>query len=109
MRLGQVGQKGVVADRHFPYDQQPGSTMTNAVVDTMVAAVDGPTIMVKYKEGEKKVIVPPNTPIVATAAGDKNELKPGTHMIIHGATKQPDGSLTAPNIYIGRDGLVPPM
>jgi hypothetical protein len=102
-------QKGVVADRHFPYDQQPGSTMTNAFVDTMVAAVDGPTIMVKYKDGEKKVIVPPNTPIVATAAGDKNELKPGTHMIIHGATKQPDGSLTAPAIYVGRDGLVPPM
>jgi len=102
-------QKGVVADRHFPYDWQPGSTMTNAIVDTMVAAVDGPTITVKYKDGEKKVIVPPNTPIVASAAGDKTELKPGTHMIIHGATKQADGSLTAPSIYIGRDGLVPPM
>ena len=102
-------QKGVVADRHFPYDQQPGSTMTNAFVDTMVAAVDGPTIMVKYKDGEKKVIVPPNTPIVATAAGDKSELKPGTHFIIHGATKQPDGSLTASSINVGRDGLVPPM
>ena len=102
-------QKGVVADRHFPYDWQPGSTMTNAIVDTMVAAVDGPTITVKYKDGEKKVIVPPNTPIVVSAAGDKSELKPGTHLIIHGATKQPDGSLTAPTIYIGRDGLVPPM
>jgi hypothetical protein len=102
-------QKGAVADRHFPYDWQPGSTMTNAIVDTMVAAIDGPTITVKYKDGEKKVIVPPNTPIVASAAGDKSELKPGTHMIIHGATKQADGSLTAPAIYIGRDGLVPPM
>src|SRR5438093_5089602 len=63
-------QKGVVADRHFPYDWQLGSTMTNAIVDTMVAAVDGPTIT-EYKDGEKKVIVPPNTPIVVSAAGDK--------------------------------------
>jgi hypothetical protein len=102
-------QKGVVADRHFPYDWQPGSTMTNAVVDTMVAAVDGPTVTVKYKDGEKKVIVPPNTPVVTSVASDKSELKPGTHLIIHAATKQPDGSLTASSINVGRDGLVPPM
>src|SRR6266478_5702507 len=48
-------QKGVVADRHSPWDLQPGSTMTNAIVDTTVAGVDGQTIMVKYKDGEKKV------------------------------------------------------
>jgi len=102
-------QKGVVADRHGPWDQQPGSTMTNAIVDTTVAGVDGQTLMVKYKDGEKKVIVPPNTPIVAYAPGDKSELKAGSHIIIMGATKQPDGSLTTPAINVGRDGVVPPM
>jgi hypothetical protein len=102
-------QKGVVPDRHGPWDLQPGSTMTNAIVDTTVAGVDGQTIMVKYKDGEKKVIVPPNTPIVAYAPGDKSELKPGAQIIIFGATKQADGSLTTPAINVGRDGVVPPM
>src|SRR5438552_1130440 len=102
-------QKGVVADRHFPYDWQPGSTMTNAIVDTTVAGVDGQTIMVKYKDGEKKVIVPPNATIVAYAPGDKSELKPGAQIIIFGATKQADGSLTTPAISVGRCGVTPPM
>jgi hypothetical protein len=102
-------QKGVVADRHSPWDLQPGSTMTNAIVDTTVAGVDGQTIMVKYKDGEKKVIIPPNTPIVAYAPAEKSELKPGAQIIIFGATKQADGSLTTPAISVGRDGVVPPM
>ena len=102
-------QKGVVADRHTPWDLQPGSTMTNAIVDTTVAGVDGLAIMVKYKDGEKKIIVPPNATIVAYAPGDKSELKPGAQIIIFGATKQPDGSLTTPAISVGRDGVTPPM
>ena len=102
-------QKGVVPDRHGPWDLRPGSTMTNAIVETTVAGVDGQTVMVKYKDGEKKVIVPPNTPIVAYAPGNKSELKPGAQVIIFGATKQADGSLTTPAINVGRDGVVPPM
>jgi len=102
-------QKGVVADRHIPWDLQPGSTMTNAIVDTTVAGVDGQVIMVKYKDGEKKVIVPPNATIVAYAPGDKSELKPGAQIIIFGATKQTDGSLTTSAISVGRGGVTPPM
>ena len=97
------------AEGHRPWDREPGSTMTNAAVDTTVAGVDGQTIMVKYKDGEKKVIVPPNTPIVAYAPGKKDELKPGAHIFIVAATKQPDGTLTAPGMNVGRDGVVPPM
>ncbi len=102
-------QRGVVPDRFLPWDLQPGSTMTNAFVDTTVAGVEGQTITVKYKDGEKKVIVPPNTPIVAVALGSKDDIKPGAHVFIVGATKQADGSLTTPAIYVGRDGVVPPM
>jgi hypothetical protein len=83
--------------------------MTNAIVDTTVAGVDGQTIMVKYKDGEKKVIVPPNTPIVAYTPGSKSDLKPGAQVFIVAATKQADGSLTTPAISVGRDGVVPPM
>jgi hypothetical protein len=102
-------QKGVVPDRFGPWDRQPGSTMTNAFVDTTVAGVDGQTITVKYKDGEKKVIVPPDTSIVAVALGSKDDIKPGAHVFIVAATKQPDGSLTTPAMYVGRDGVVPPM
>ena len=38
---------------HYPWDLQPKSTMTNASVEQVVTAVNGPTLMVKYKDGEK--------------------------------------------------------
>lgn len=109
IHLFMESQKGVVADRHFPWDREPGSTMTNANVDSKVASVDGEVIVVKYKDGEKKVIVPPNTPVVAVTPGSKADLKPGAMMFIVAAQKQPDGSLTAAGIYVGRDGAAPPM
>ena len=100
-------QRGT-GEGHRPWDR-PGTTMTNATVDTTVSGVDGQVITVKYKDGEKKVIVPPTATIVAYAPGDKSELKPGAQVIIFGATKQADGSLTTPAISVGRDGVTPPM
>src|SRR5258708_22271963 len=47
-----------------PWDQRPNSTMTNATVAETVKGTDGQNILVKYKDGEKKVVVPPGTPIV---------------------------------------------
>src|ERR1700741_4273084 len=76
-----------------PWDLRPNSTMTNATVSESVAGVDGQTIMVKYKDGEKKVVVSPDTPTVAFAPGDKSEIKPGAKIIIFGATKKEDGTL----------------
>ena len=102
-------QKGVVQARHFGWDREPGSTMTNANVETSVSSVDGQVVVVKYPEGEKKVIVPPNTNIVAMAPGGKSDLKPGAAFIIMAAQKQPDGTLVAPAINVGRDGATPPM
>ena len=102
-------QRGVVPTSHFPWDRQPGSTMTNADVESQVTGVDGQTIMVKYKDGEKKVIVPPSTPVVRFVPGGKDDLKPGAQFFIVAATKQDDGSYTAPAINVGRDGTAPPM
>jgi outer membrane lipoprotein SlyB len=102
-------QKGVVADRHLPWDRQPGSTMTNANVESTVAGVDGQTLMVKYKDGEKKVVVPPNTPIVSYTPGNPGDLKVGAKIFIVAAKKEADGSLSAPGISVGRDGTAPPM
>ena len=91
-----------------PWDREPGSTMTNAAVDSTVSSVDGQVVTVKYKDGEKKVVIPPGTPIVAYAPGDKAEIKAGAQIIIMGAQRQPDGSLVAPAINVGR-GVTPPM
>ena len=102
-------QKGVVPARFSPWDREPGSTMTNADVSSTVAGVDGQTIMVKYPDGEKKVIVPANTNIVAFTPGSTADLKPGAQFIIIAAQKAPDGSLTAAGINVGRDGAAPPM
>jgi hypothetical protein len=101
-------QRGVVPDRHGPWDAKPGSTMTNAYVGTKVAAKDGETLTVKYKEGEKKVVVGPDTLIQAVAPGKKDELKAGAQIIVMQSEKQADGSFLAKNIYVGR-GLTPAM
>jgi hypothetical protein len=101
-------QRGV-AEGFRPWDLRAGSTMTNATVAETVAGVDGQNILVKYKDGEKKVVVPPDTPIVAFLAGDKSELKPGAKVIIFSAVKKDDGTLEASRVAVGRDGLTPPM
>jgi hypothetical protein len=94
---------------HYPWDLQADSTMTNANVEESVAGVDGQTLTLKYKNGEKKIIVTPATVIVTYNPGDKNDLKPGAKIFIAAAKKQPDGSLQAGRINYGKDGLTPPM
>lgn len=101
-------QRGVVPDRHGPWDGRPNSTMTNAYVANMVTGKDGETLTVKYKEGEKKVVVTKDTVIAAAAPGSKDELKAGAQLIIFGWDKQPDGSVLAKVMYVGR-GVTPAM
>jgi len=74
----------------------------------MVASKDGETLKVKYKDGEKTIHVSPQTVIAAAAKGDRSELKPGAQIIIFGWDKQPDGSVLAKTLYVGR-GVAPAM
>src|SRR5205809_1985501 len=101
-------QRGA-AEGFRPWDLRAGSTMTNATVAETVKSTDGQNILVKYKDGEKKVVVPPDTPIVTFVAGEKSELKPGARIIIFGAVKKDDGTLEANRVNVGRDGVTPPM
>ena len=89
------------------WDRQPNSTMTNATVTETVASVDGQVLTVKYKGGEKRIVVPPEAAILAYSAGDRSELKPGAHVAILRAVKQEDGTLRADRINIGRGDVVP--
>ena len=93
---------------HYPWDLRPQSTMTNANVEQIASTVDGPTLTMKYKDGEKKIFVPANTPIVAYVPGDKSDLKAGAKVFII-AVKQPDGTLQGRAWRVGRDGVTPPM
>jgi hypothetical protein len=93
---------------HYPWDLQPQSTMTNANVEQVVSAVDGRTLTLKYKDGEKKITVLANAPIVTYVPGDKSDIKPGAKVFIV-AVKQADGTLQGRAWRIGRDGLTPPM
>lgn len=102
-------QRGVVPARFSPWDRQPGSTMTNADVTSTVASVDGQVMMVKYADGEKKIIVPPDTPVVKFMPGSMSDLKAGAQVFILAAKKMPDGTLDTGGIQVGRDGATPPM
>jgi len=108
---------------HRPYAPVPNGTMTNgtltgaamtgaamtngAASGSTVAGVEGSTIVVKYKDGEKKIVVPPNAPILRYEIGSKGDLKPGARFTVGAATKKPDGTLEANRINVGRDGVVP--
>ena len=91
-----------------PYDLKPNSTMTNATVSESVVGNDGHTLLVKYKDGEKKVFVADNTPVVTFVPGDKSELKAGAKVVAF-MKQLPDGSFETNRVSVGLDGLTPPM
>jgi hypothetical protein len=99
-------QRGL-SEGHRPWDARPNSTMTNGTVDQTVAGFDGRVVIVKYKDGEKKIIVPPDARILAYHAGDKSELKPGAFIAIVRAIKKPGGSLETNRVNVGRGEVVP--
>jgi hypothetical protein len=99
-------QRGT-GEGHRSWDGAPNSTMTNGTVGATVTGVDGPAITVKYKDGEKKIVVPPGVPIVRYEIGNLSELKPGASITVVSATKQPDGTFSAARVNVGRDGVVP--
>jgi len=91
-----------------PYDLKPNSSMTNATVSESVVGNDGHTLLVKYKDGEKKVFVADNAPVVTFVPGDKSDLKAGAKVIAF-LKQLPDGSFETNRVSVGRDGLTPPM
>jgi hypothetical protein len=94
---------------HYDWDLKPQTKMTNANVEQTVAGVEGQILSVKYKDGEKKLLVTPETAVVTYVIGNKDEIKPGTKVFVAAAKKQPDGTLLTPRITYGKDGLTPPM
>jgi hypothetical protein len=94
---------------HYDWDLKPNTKMTNANVEQTVGSVDGQMLSVKYKDGEKKLLVTPETAVVTYIAGSKDDLKPGIKVFVGAAKKLPDGTVQTPRITYGKDGLTPPM
>ena len=97
-----------VGEGHRGHDLQPSSTMTNGNVEQTAASRDGQMLTLKYKDGEKKIVVPADAPIVVYVPGEKSELKAGASIFIAAAVRQPDGTLQTPRVNVGR-GVAPPM
>ena len=94
-----------VAEGFRPWDLSPQSTMTNATVANQVTSADGQKLTVKYKDGEKTVIVPPSAEIVTYKKASAADLKPGQKIFVAAAKKLPDGTLEAPNVAFGDYGV----
>jgi hypothetical protein len=94
-------------DGHYDWDLLPKSKMTNGNVEQAVTGVDGPLLSVRYKDGEKKLVVTPQTVIVTYEMGKREEVVPGTKIFISAAKKQADGTVQTPRITYGRNGEGP--
>lgn len=98
-----------VAQGHRPWDLEPGSMMTNANIDSMVQSADGQELVLVYKDGSQKVLVPPGTPIVTTTIADRSALKPGEYVFLN-ANVGDDGKLsTSARIQVSHGGVKPPQ
>ena len=88
---------------HRPFDLQPQSTMTNATVADVVGNTSGRTLVLKYKDGEKTLIVPVDAPVVTFRPGDRSLLVPGASVSL--SAQVVDGKPTALRINAGRNGF----
>jgi len=100
-------QRGTGDGHRDGWPGAPNGTMTNGEAGAPVTGVDGLTLMVKYKGGEKKLIVSPTTPIVQYQISDNSALKPGAAISIVAATKKADGTFETGRINVGLNGVVP--
>jgi outer membrane lipoprotein SlyB len=94
---------------HYPWDLMPNSTMTNAAVTQQVKKVEGNTLTLKYKDGEKTIVVPSDAAVVNLVPGNKADLKSGAKIFIPRWGKKADGTWEATVVLVGRDGITPPM
>jgi len=92
---------------HYPWDLKPDSSMTNATVANLARSSDGRTLNLKYKDGEKTVIVPDGIPVVTIRPGDRTLIVPGAKVFI--VAEPRDDQFIVKRLLIGRNGLQPPM
>jgi hypothetical protein len=93
---------------HRPMEA-PGTTMTNASVEALVQRTDGPMLTLRHKDGETRVLVPSDAPIVRLSPGDPSLLLPGASIVVFRAIPADDGTLSTSRLTVGVDGTKLPM
>jgi hypothetical protein len=96
-----------VGEGHRPWDKGANSSMTNGTVGDLKVS-KGRLLTLTYKGGEQKVFVPANAPIITYEPATTADLKKGAHVIVT-ASQGADGTMTAMNVGVGKNGLTPPM
>lgn len=94
---------------HYPWDLMPNSTMTNGNIESQVVSNDGQTLVMKYKDGEKTIIVPANVEVVMFVPATVADIKAGEKFFVPRGKKLPDGAVEAGVIIINSRGVDPPM
>ena len=100
-------QRGT-GEGHRDWSAMPQTTMTNATVAETVTSVDGQGLMLKYKDGEKKLVIGPDANIITTKPGARSDLQPGTELVTT-ATRNEDGTYSAARVTIAKDGVALPL
>ena len=93
-----------------PFDLQPGSTMTNAAVEAAVDSKNenagGHELVLNYKTGSVKVLVPPGTPMSQSMPGSRADIKPGETVFVSARAGE-GGAFTAVRVQVSKDGVKP--
>lgn len=98
-----------VAEGHGSWDLEPGTMMTNANIASMVQAAGGQELVLQYKDGSQKILVPPGTPIVTTVVADRSFLKPGEYVFFTAQVESDGRMTTSGRIQVSKDGVKPPQ
>jgi len=93
---------------HMPWDLKPNTGMTNANLATQAKVTGGNEITMKYKDGEKKILVPAKTPVVKFEPGTLADLKKGEHIFTI-AKMESEGKYAAGRVSVSKGGVRPPQ
>jgi hypothetical protein len=97
-----------VPQMHGAWDSIPNSMMTNANIESSAQVSGGNELTLKYKDGEQKILVTPQTEFFTFDPGTRADLKPG-ETIFAGARMDNDGKLVAPRVAVSKNGVKPPQ
>ena len=89
-----------------PFDLQPGSTMTNALMEGAAVSAGGNELTLNYKTGSVKVLVPDGTPMSRAVPGDRADIKPGETIFVF-ARMVEGNKLVAARVQVSKNGLKP--
>jgi hypothetical protein len=91
---------------HYPFDFLPQSTMTNATVADVAKSPSGERLELRYKDGQKTIVVPPEAPVVSLRPGDRGMVQAGQRVAVN--VQEINGTPTVVRVNAGKNGFAPP-